>query len=128
MDIQIRGLDKLNAKLGRLEATRTFIIPMHQATKLVQAEMADYPSPPPQSTYRRTGTLGRRWTTDVERIGDTVRGKVGNVTEYAPFVQAEKFQAAIHRGRWQTDERVLRDNTKRITALFQRAVDKALAR
>jgi len=128
MDIQIRGLDALNRKLGRLAVTQEFIYPMEQSVKLVQAEMADYPGPPAGSQYIRTGTLGRRWTTEVKRIGNEVRGKVGNVTIYAPFVQSERFQASIHRGRWQTDERVLRDNARRITALFQRAVDRALAR
>ena len=52
---------------------------------------------------QRTGTLGRRWTHEITRGGGTVRGEVGNNTEYGPYVQSDEFQAGFHRGRWVTD-------------------------
>ncbi|MGV0974499.1 MAG: hypothetical protein ACOYBO_01070 [Azonexus sp.] len=54
--------------------------------------------------YRRTRTLGKRWTTKVEYINGGVTGVVGNVTPYAPYVQSRADQAKVHEGRWGTAE------------------------
>lgn len=60
-----------------------------------------------QVPYRRTRTLGRRWTTKVEFINGGVVGTVGNVTPYAPLVQGRETQAGIHYMHWQTAEDTL---------------------
>ena len=135
--IRIEGVKELQAKLGRAGANRTLRDPMHRAVLRLQRDMADYPDRssgelfvgPRQANYKpyiRTGTLGRRWTTKVSQSGAGVTGKVGNNTEYAPWVQSERFQAGIHRGNWQTDEQVVERNRDRIVGDFQREIDKAL--
>lgn len=54
-----------------------------------QRRLSDYPAS--QSDYLRTGTLGRAWTTDGPRSeGGNLVVKVGNKTEYAPFVQGRE--------------------------------------
>jgi hypothetical protein len=155
MNIQIRGLDKLNKKLGRLETTRTFIAPMHKATYLVKSRMADYPSakgngpmkfvsdkqrryffwawrngiidvPYKRSSSPTSERLGQRWTEDVTMHGYTVTGKVGNNASYAALVQSDKFQARRFRGIWQTDKQVLDRSRRAITRFFQNTVDTAL--
>jgi hypothetical protein len=126
MDIEIRGLAELQEKLGRIATSSFLVSPMQGAVTLLQDEMKRYPPQPARSTYRRTGTLGRRWTTKVTQTGGELQGRVGNNTEYGPWVQSEQFQARTHRGRWQTDERVLRDNEGRITEMFQKAVEAML--
>lgn len=60
-----------------------------------------------QVPYRRTRTLGKRWTTKVEFINGGVVGTVGNVTPYAPLVQGRETQAGIHYMHWQTAETTL---------------------
>jgi hypothetical protein len=128
--IEIRGLDALQRKLNSIAGASLAQVlrpPMQRAVLLLQSDMADYPPQRSGSSYRRTGTLGRTWTTKVENIPGGVQGKVGNVTEYAPLVQSEQFQSAVHRGRWtNTDEQVLRRRLAQIERMFQVAVDAAL--
>ena len=76
--------------------------------------------------YQRTVTLGKRWTTEVSRRGDDLVGKVGNATVYGPFVQSVDQQAAIHRGRWRTDEQVARLMEPNIQALFEARIQAAM--
>ena len=125
MTVRIEGLDRVIRKLDKLEAN--LFKPMTKATAHIQEKMADYPpasgKPQPFKTdrqrryffwalreglitipYRRTGTLGRKWTHRVERGGR--RGVVGNNTAYGPLVQSGDQQAGYHRGTWQTDQEV----------------------
>ena len=124
--IKITGLSELVSRLGEAATSEILKPPMHRSVLRLQRDMAQYPSPPAGSTYRRTGTLGRRWTTDVNVTAHGIRGAVGNNTPYAPWVQAEAFQAWMHRGRWQTDRDVLDDNEGAILADFARTVEQAL--
>jgi hypothetical protein len=80
----------------------------------IEAAMKVYPPPPSGSSYRRTGTLGRRWTTKPIRKADEVGREVGNNTIYAPRVQSDELQASVHRGRWQTDAQVLQQESPRL--------------
>ena len=68
IDYQIKGLDKLNKKLKRLQG-KEIKDALHKTTdkavKYVHSQVPEYPAPPPASTYRRTGTLGRQITTAV---------------------------------------------------------------
>ena len=73
----------------------------------IEAAMKVYPPPPSGSSYRRTGTLGKRWTTKPIRTTTEVGREIGNNTDYAPLVQSEELQSTVHRGRWQTDAQIL---------------------
>lgn len=123
--IAVNGVEQVAAQLARMATAGVLERPMHQSVALLKRQMATYPSPPAQSRYRRTGTLGRRWTTLVRRTAGGVEGVVGNNTVYAPFVQSRAFQARVHRGRWQTDANVLRQNERAIAALFEAAAVRA---
>ncbi len=82
-----------------------------------QAELARYPAPPANSSYRRTGTLGRTWTSAKPSYagtnGTTFQAKVGNATPYGPYVQGDPKkkpgQAKIHQGRWSNVPQVEQD-------------------
>lgn len=113
-EIEITGVEQLNAKLQRLQQRLDTDDPgstvrrvMSRAVIRVQAGMMHYPPQRAGSWYRRTGTLGRRWTTEIINTGDGLVGKVGNNTEYGPMVQSELFQANVHAGTWQTDRDVM---------------------
>lgn len=127
-EITIKGIDKLIAKLGRIEATDILRQSMQRSVFRLQAAMAKYPTQRAGSNYRRTGTLGRRWTTKVAQNGDKLIGTVGNSTSYGPFVQSAMFQAAVHQGRWQTDEQVVEKERPAIVDDFKRTIDKELAK
>lgn len=92
------------------------------AADLLLADIAKYPSPPPNSTYVRTGTLGKSWGTSVQP--DIPRATVGNPTSYGPYVQDSDRQAWMHKGRWQTT----RDVALRRAEDVKRLIEEALAR
>lgn len=128
INIQISGIEALQRKLGRLRANDILVPPMEEAVKQLQNDMADYPMPKPGSRYVRTSKLAQAWTSQVDRTGSGVTGRVGNSIEYAPWVQSYRFQAAIHRGRWQTDAQVLERRRQWIIDRFKRAIDRAIER
>jgi phage gpG-like protein len=123
MSVRWEGLDAVNIKLGKLiKLVKNPRRPMTQATAHLQNKMADYSKVPgrPGSSYRRTGTLGRRWTTRIENGGQ--RGVVGNNTEYAPFVQSKARQRAPFRGRWHTEADVADAEGKTVADFFRQAI------
>ena len=122
VSIEIKGVDALIAKLGKVQATNILRPPMQRAVLRIQRDMQEYPTQRVGSTYRRTGTLGRKWTIRVQQSGQYLEGKVGNNTRYAAFVQSRQFQSRVHRGRWQTDERVVNLNARKIVADFEQTI------
>lgn len=126
-EIEIRGVNDLLRKLNRVQAIEVLEPPMQRAVLRVQADMQDYPPAPAGSLYRRTGTLGRRWTTAMVREAGGLVGKIGNNTEYGPWVQSARFQTRGHRATgWPTDEAVLERNREAIVQDFEQAIQAAL--
>ena len=85
-----------------------------------------YPPPPPNSTYRRTGTYARRWTFEPRRTLFSVGVEVGNITEYGPYVGDPELQADIHRGRWQTTADALEAEAPAIVDDVVQAIEKQI--
>jgi len=83
-----------------------------------------------QVPYRRTGTLGRRFTTEVKTAGAAVEGRIGTNTDYAPWVVGpdrsaaitiggvQKYQARGHVGVWWQFMDVIEDNLDGAFAVF----------
>lgn len=128
LDIEIQGLDGVLAALdafpeqvaARMEEATTRVV-----LRLIP-DLARYPAPPAGSTYRRTGTLGRTWTSATptfQAMASGFEGRVGNATPYAVYVQSADDQAWMHRGRWPTDEDVLADHAGDIQAEYTAAVE-----
>lgn len=108
---------------------------MDRALILLQGDAADYPEATADSTYRRTGTLGRLWAGGARVVkmegsgaGFSLVGRVGNATPYGPYVQDPDRQAQMHRGRWRTTDQVVRDNAAGIQMILARAGDDIVAR
>lgn len=132
MEITLDPNDKRNAnrKLDNLDDLAGILRkPMDRALFRLQNRMADYPPPPPGSTYRRTGTLGRRWVGAKREIvratSAEITGRIGNNTEYGPYVQAKQWQRRVHRGRWPNDEDVASQETPWIQRQFDDALGDA---
>lgn len=101
------------------------------AVLFVQSNIPPYPSPPPDSTYRRTGQLGRSLTAmqgrnpdALSRVESTLFGDVGYVgtrTKYSPYVVDQDRQARVHKGRWYTLQQVLRNSRAGIVMIYKKA-------
>ena len=123
--IEIVGIDAVIRKLGKVEGLKQLEPAMRDAVALVQGAVAHYPAPPPTSTYRRTGTLGRSWATKVQR--SPLQGQVGTNLDYAPWVQDRDRQAWMHKGRWQTIQDVAEKLADQVQTIFDRAINRLLA-
>ena len=126
VSIQIKGIDTLIQKLGKVEGTKHLRPPMQRSVYRLQARMAQYPAQRTNSSYRRTGTLGRKWTSKIEQGNGIIRGKVGNNASYAPLVQSYQFQARIHRGLWQTDRYIVDTEYRTIVRDFEDTIKNTL--
>lgn len=150
VSVEILGLRELMQEVSELIAFKVVRDTMEVAVERVRTQIAVYPSPPSgyhmvfksdkqrrfffaalrdgriTVPYRRTGTLGRRWTTSVSNSGMDIRGEVGNVTNYGPFVQSAESQAPIHQGRWRTAERVVQEMEPQIQDLFEARLQAAM--
>ena len=81
-----------------------------------------YPPPPPQSKYKRTYILREGW--GFAKYGAAI--KVVNPVAYAPYVQGDKEQAWMHKGRWRTVSKVIADNMKGMLLAAERALQRYL--
>jgi hypothetical protein len=125
--IVIQGVDQLAAKLGRVLSPETLRAPLAFAQKLLHDRMAEYPPPRPTSTYVRTGDLGTGWAMQgIEDSGFAMSASVSNEVSYAPFVQGDESQSAIHEGYWKTDAMIVTESAAEIGADFTAAIEGAL--
>jgi hypothetical protein len=80
------------------------------STKML-AEITRYPSPPPDTGYRRTNTLFRSWSrraiTKTANGWRVIVGSNSNMAPYNRWVQDRDRQAKIHQGRWVTAQDVI---------------------
>ena len=128
MTITVQNLDAVTRKLDRLDSADYLKGVADSGAQLLRAEMRKYPPPPPNSTYRRTGTLGKSWTQAVKKFGGSWLAQVGTRLNYAPYVQDMNRQAEIHQGRWQTIQSVAADKRDEVFNFVKRAISAWLAR
>lgn len=123
-----RDLDQLMEALAsfpQVAAGETGLA-IEQALMLLQGDAADYPPQPADSTYRRTGTLGRLWV-GARRVVQTggsgafVVGRVGNATPYGPYVQSPDEQAQVHQGVWRDTDQIVQDNEAGVAMILEQA-------
>lgn len=136
LDVRLDGMDEAIAELQALNADLLGIVEPAFVRGALRVEdvLKEYPAPPAAGEwarqtspkqkaaffarlktngagqsdhYRRTGTLGRRWTTKRIRTTTMVGAEIGNNTEYGRWVQDDALQARMHRGRWVTDVQAL---------------------
>ena len=120
-----RKLEALQRELGGFhdEAQNELEKAMGRLLIMLGGVMSVYPPPPPGSAYRRTDTLGRLWTAALPQFkasGNLFEGRIGNATPYGPWVQSEEMQVGGHRGRWQTDKKVVGDNMGAVETELER--------
>lgn len=147
--IQIEGTERLARKFDAAGQIRVLRPPMLRALARLEDPIKTYPPPiapghwaanttPRQRraffallrarriSGKRTGTLGRRWTSKVTERGASLEGEWGNVTAYGHWVQGHGDQVAFHRGRWITEQQVIDRNRQAIVDDFGQAITVAL--
>jgi len=95
-------------KLGRLPTELTLL--MGDLMTEAHDQLATYPPKPPESGYRRTGTLGRSWQHRVRGKTDRIEGEASSQGQIAPYnvtVQGPKQTARMRAIGWRTPKDVL---------------------
>lgn len=92
-------------------------------------DLASYPAQRAGSTYRRTGQLGRLWTSAKPTWASKPTGFIGtlgNATSYGPYVQGDEQSPS--NGHWKTAADVLDGHTTEIFGIFDDALAGAAKR
>jgi hypothetical protein len=136
--IEIRGLEEVIKKLDAYpqELNAAMQATTEAALLTLQENVPPYPAPPENSSYRRTGTLGRTLGSgvsggatgkpeifEVRKLGSGWEGTFGTRLEYAPYVIGDDTQAQ-HMGHWWTISKVAEKAKDKIERMFQTMADK----
>lgn len=132
--ITIRGLDEVIQRMEQYpdELHKGMEAAMDATMLVLWENVPPYPPPPDNSSYRRTGTLGRTLGSsmsggksggepdiyEVRPIGSGFEGRFGTRLEYAPYVIGDDTQAWMHY-QWWTISTVAIRATAKITKLWQ---------
>jgi hypothetical protein len=146
-DIEIRGLQEAIQKYKdapqklRAGLRKT----MFTSLDIVHENVKPYPPPPTDSSYRRTGTLGRTLGAsrggaltgskpDIYRVqqtsADNMTGYFGTKLDYAPYViggaQDDPGQAWMHKSRWWTIDDVAEAAKEKVQAAWNELIKRIL--
>ena len=79
-EVEFKGLDKIIAKLDKMQDTSTIVSAMQDACDLVEGSAKD-------KAPKDTGALRRSITSKIEVTGSEIDGIVFTPLEYAPYVE-----------------------------------------
>jgi len=117
--IKVIGAKSLIKKLANTAIVDRELLSATEKSGLAVLKRAQtYPRQRPGSTYRRTGTLGRKWSVAVSRRGGIYTARLRNPTSYAPDVQGVLGQKPVHKGRWPTDRAMLKEQSRKIVGFY----------
>jgi hypothetical protein len=128
MSKSVARLTKIADKLppGLYKVTQRAVLYVHQNLPVQVPQ-------PPGTAYRRTGSLFRSITTEVESLGNEVIGSIGSNIEYAPWVISKNEtpeglgpQAEIHQGRWFTLQEEVAKRRKAIVGFYRKYIQSLL--
>jgi hypothetical protein len=117
---------------------REFLAVIERIAKLVgvigESKVAIYPPARPKSEYIRTGTLGRKITSNVYRQSPFIRTRIGAYLSYAPYVIGDddqslpvgERQAYMHRGVWEPMSVSIQKSVSDMEAALDAELDKAV--
>lgn len=107
--IEIQGMDALVRKVGSIEKAQNIVEPVIvRHSERIGKKWHTYPPMLPSQRYRRTGKLGRGRRQLVQRTPLSISAIARNDgVPYNVWVIRTQSQAGIHRGRWNSDERLV---------------------
>ena len=116
--------DEAQRILATLQSGKFLQRAMQDVARQAKANIKKYPEQRPGASYRRTGTLGRRWTYRVTMTLYSATAVLGNNTPYGPYVQSEAEQADVHKGwGWTTDADELKASKEYAPPIINDAIE-----
>lgn len=115
INIRVVGLEELIKRMDQHQDKLNQVMQeaMTDSLLVMNESVPGYPAAPENSSYRRTGTLGRTLGADigpsmgggdnifsVTQIGGSWEGHFGTNLEYAPYVIGDGSQSKAHQKRW----------------------------
>ena len=79
--------------------------------------------------YKRTMTLAKSWSSDIQGGGGELVGRVASSGQTAPYnryVQDSELQARVHQGRWATIQEIAARDEDAIQQMFRNRIMAAL--
>lgn len=137
--IEIHGLDEIIKRMKAYpdQLTKSVRVTMQAVLLSLWESVPPYPPPPEESTYDRTGTLGRTLGSGMEggqggqpdvftirELGSAWEAHFGTNLDYAPYVIGDEVQAEVHQGRWWTIRAVAEKASEKIDKLFDTLAQK----
>jgi hypothetical protein len=133
--VEVTGLKELIARMQAfpVKLAQVLVVGMAASLTTFWENVPPYPPEPQDSSYRRTGLLGRTLGSSesggasggqpsvfvVRKLGGgNMEGKFGTNLNYAEQVIGEGTQAAVHRGRWWTLKTVAEKATDKIKRIW----------
>lgn len=80
VEVEFKGLDKIIAKLDKMQDTSTIVSAMQSACAVVEAAAI-------KNAPKRSGDLRRSIESNVEGNGNEIKGTISTPLEYAPYVE-----------------------------------------
>ena len=114
IEVQVKGLVEILKRMAAFPAQLDAVMAktLEAVLLTVHENVLPYPPEPPNSTYTRTGTLGRSLGAggtmpdiyEVRPMGAGSMARFGTRLEYAPYVIGDRDseQAWMHKDRWWT--------------------------
>lgn len=124
VEIQIEGMDKVLKRLSEPRMREEMSVAMKESVHLMHYRMAIYPAPPPNSTYRRTGYLGRSWYTNIRSFSGDIQGYLANRAPYKDYVQGLEQTAQHEATGWKRIDREYQAAKSAILQLFKDALNR----
>lgn len=119
IQLEVKGLDELRAKLTRLEMAEVIGRGLYTSAMGMYTELRTYPPTLPNQRYQRTFKLRSGWFV----IGDKLRWRVVNDASYSRDVQDREHQKRIFEGRWPTIQDVAERRAPEVRENVQREIE-----
>lgn len=119
VEIDEAQANRIKKALGEREFWAAVGRGMARGARRVWQDLPSYPAPPADSTYSRTGELGRRFYVGQVDVGpNSATVTIGNNTPYAGYVvgpdSGSPHQAWMHRGRWWQLDKEMEKDVRRV--------------
>ena len=142
VSIEVVGLDEIKKRFAQFPNKYRDALRVTLGASLLRIweNVPPYPEANPDSTYTRTGTLGRSLGTnegggasaggpkpdiyEVKMGSQMSSASFGSRLNYAPYVIGTAEQAKVHRGRWWTILDLAKKSIPGIQKLFDRFVER----
>ena len=140
--IEVRGLKELAARMQNYprEMNKALLIGIRASLTVLHEKVPPYPPQPKDTTYRRTGTLGRTLGSSmsggkagspsvyqIRKLGSTgIEGRFGTNLDYAPYVIGDTTQSR-HMSHWWKLSKVAKDAQEKILHIWVGIAEKMAA-